>query len=358
MLNYMDYISTHDHEQLVLCHDRESGLRALIGIHNTLLGPSLGGVRLWQYASDEAAALDVLRLSEGMTYKAAIAGLDLGGGKTVIMADGAEDDPAVRSARFRALGRFIEGLGGRYIGAEDVGTKPNDMIDIRQETAYVAGLPLERGGSGDPSPVTAYGVFRGIQALVEMLYNTSDLSGMRVAVQGLGKVGMALADHLLDAGAVVIGADVNLDSVLVAHTKGVKVVEPHQIYDQVCEIFAPCALGASINDNTLMRLKCKIVAGAANNQLAEEHHAEALRELGIVYAVDYVINAGGLINVAQEVSGAYDAEAAYAKASNIYNTVTQMLTLAEAQGITTLEASQQMAQARLEAARERQLQPA
>lgn len=346
MFDCMEYMADHEHEQLVFNYDRHTGLRALIAIHNTTLGPSLGGTRLWRYERREDAVLDVLRLSEGMTYKAAVAGLPLGGGKAVILADGQEADPQVRAARFQAFGRFVDSLSGRYITAEDVGTKPGDMMDILSSTRHVVGLPLERGGSGDPSPMTAFGVLRGIQALVEEVLHTDSLKGVRVAVQGmLGKVGMALTEYLLEAGAVVVGTDIHPGPLREAGRKlGVEVVEdPEAIYSVPCDIFAPCALGAILNDHSIPQLRCKIIAGAANNQLQDiERHAAALQELGIVYAVDYVINAGGLINVASELGG-YDPVAAREKTSRIYYTIKRMLLLAQEEGISTQQAATLMA---------------
>lgn len=342
-MDLTEYMVSHGHEQLVLCTDKKTGLRAYIGVHSTTLGPSLGGVRLWRYDSSEDAILDVLRLSEGMTYKAAVAGLNLGGGKTVIMADGKEQDPSIRIARFRALGNFIERLNGSYIAAEDVGTKPADMMEIRRKTSYVTGIPLEQGGSGDPSPMTAFGVFCGIQALAEDVLGSSDLSDVRVAIQGLGKVGMGLAEHLLEAGATVIGTDVYEERIALAQAKGIQTVSLDAIYDSDCDIFAPCALGAVLNDDTIPRLRCRIVAGAANNQLAAEQHADMLQARDIVYAVDYVLNAGGLINVAQEANGFYDEGNARRQTARIYHTIKQMLQLARQQNITTAAAAHMMA---------------
>ncbi len=347
MLDTMDYIVEHEHEQLVTCFDRHSGLRALIAVHNTTLGPSLGGTRLWHYENSEAAIFDVLRLSEGMTYKAAVAGLTLGGGKSVIMADGKEKDPQVRTARFQAFGRMVENLNGRYIAAEDVGTTTADILTARGETKHVAGLPTEVGGSGDPSPVTAYGVMQGLRALTEIILKTDQFKGVRVAIQGLGKVGISLAEQLVSAGATVIATDINTETCRrAAEEFGIKIVEPEFIYDVDCEIFAPCALGGVINDQTLPRLKCKIVAGSANNQLLDTRHGEALNEMGITYAVDYVINAGGLINVAHELSG-YNKEKALAQAAQIYDTVKKMLALAASEKISEVRAARMMAQERL-----------
>jgi leucine dehydrogenase len=344
----MDYITTHAHEQLVFSYDRETGLRALIAIHDTRLGPALGGTRLWRYDHLDDAVLDVLRLAEGMTYKAAVAGLPLGGGKAVILADGQENDPAVRAARFRAFGRFVDGLGGRYITAEDVGTTPKDMLHILENTNYVVGLPRERGGSGDPSPVTAFGVMQGIRAAAEAVLGTRNLTGVHVAVQGLGKVGWALMEYLLEAGARITATDIRPDVLEQARSIGVRTVEPDKIYDVESDILAPCALGAIINERTIPRLKCRIIAGAANNQLEDvRRDSEALQTRGIVYVVDYVINAGGLINVAAELEG-YDEAKAHARAAEIYYTVQRLLALARTEGVTTHQAAMMLARAALE----------
>ncbi|MFW5709538.1 MAG: Leu/Phe/Val dehydrogenase [Chloroflexota bacterium] len=338
-----DFLATHDHEQFVYRYDHKTGLRAMIAVHNTTLGPGLGGTRLWHYDSLEEAAVDVLRLSEGMTYKAAVAGLNLGGGKSVIIADGREDDPTVRAARFEQFGRFVEELGGRYIAAEDVGTQPTDMIQIKRSTNHVVGMPVEKGGSGDPSPMTAFGVYRGILATVEDVLDRDSLEGIRVSIQGLGKVGIVLAQLLLDAGAVVIGTDVSDHALEEARAMGVEVVDTDAIYDVPVDIFAPCALGAVINDITIPRLTCKIIAGSANNQLDEARHGEILHDRGVVFAVDYVINAGGLINVSYEVGG-YDEARAREKTAHIYDTIKEMLARSKAEGISTLRAAQQMAE--------------
>jgi leucine dehydrogenase len=343
MADPLVFLAEHNHEQVESYFDRATGLRAWIAIHSTRLGPALGGARLWKYASQQDALLDVLRLSEGMTYKAAVAGLSHGGGKTVILADGQEQNPDVRAARFRALGRFIEELGGRYITAEDVGTTTADMVEIRRSTRYVLGMPLEKGGGGDPSPITAFGVLCGIKALVEDALEREHLTGVRVAIQGLGKVGMALAEYLVEAGAKVIGSDVRPEVAEAAKARlKIETVSAETIYDVPCDIFAPCAMGAILNDQTIPRLNCRIVAGSANNQLAEERHGHMLRERGILYAVDYVINAGGLINVASEWTG-YDEEKARAKTANIYHTIKRMLAISRERGISTQLAAHQMA---------------
>jgi leucine dehydrogenase len=360
----IEYMRQHGHEEIATCVDRETGLQAVIALHDTTLGPGLGGTRLSRYASSAEALLDVLRLSEGMTYKAAVAGLPLGGAKAVILADGKEEsDATLRAARFRAFGRFVESLGGRYITAEDVGTTPQDMTEIRRETRHVAGIPREAGGSGDPSPSTAYGVVCGIRALVEEGLGRSSLEGVRVAVQGLGHVGMSLAEQLLrDHGATVIAADVRPAIVEEARKRFAgesrfRLAPADEIHMQDCDVFAPCALGAGINPVTIPQLRCRIVAGAANNQLADEDRdATLLRERNILYAVDYVINAGGLIHVMSELDargGWSEADAARVKAqtANIYNTLKRLLTIAREEGVSPHAAARQMADERIQAAR-------
>ncbi|TVR20570.1 MAG: Glu/Leu/Phe/Val dehydrogenase [Anaerolineaceae bacterium] len=338
MKTTFDFLSRCEHEQFCYHHDKQTGLRAFIAVHNTVRGPGLGGTRLWHYDDLDAAALDALRLSEGMTYKAAVAGLPLGGGKAVIVADGREDDPVCRAERFAAFGAFIDKLGGTYITAEDVGTKPSDMVEIRRNTAHVVGLPAEQGGSGDPSPVTAYGCLRGIEALVESVFGCHGLDGVHVAVQGLGKVGLPLVRMLLDAGASVTAADINPDSVAEARAYGADIVTVDAIYDVDCDVFSPCALGATLNDDTIPRLHARIIAGCANNQLAEARHGDLLHEMGIVYGVDYAINAGGLINVYTEIEG-YDAERARRRAGEIYHTMHRLMQISEMEGVSMVRSA-------------------
>src|SRR5215212_10819377 len=297
-LALFDTMAEMGHEQVVMCHDKSSGYRGVIAIHDTTLGPALGGARFWHYASDEEAIIDALRLSRGMTYKNAVAGLNLGGGKSVIIGD---NRTTKREMTFRAHGRFVESLGGRYITAEDVGTSTADMDFVHMETDYVAGLA---GRSGDPSPVTAHGVFRAIQASAKARWGADDLSTKTVAVQGCGHVGYYLAKELHEAGAKLIVTDIDADRVKrVATEFGARPVGADEIYSVAAEIFAPCALGAIINDRTLPQLKCEIVAGAANNQLLEERHGDELESRNILYAPDYVANAGGVINVYSELAG-------------------------------------------------------
>jgi leucine dehydrogenase len=295
----------NEYEEVVFFHDRPSGLRAIVAIHSTALGPALGGTRFYPFPTEEEALRDVLRLARGMTYKAAAAGLDLGGGKAVIIGDPKRD----RSEELlRTYGRFIESLGGRYITAVDVGTSREDMDILRRETRWVTGVSKRLGGSGDPSPVTAYGVFQGLRACVEDALRAPSLEGVRVVVQGAGKVGYHLVKHLVEAGASVTIADVDVDAVGRAVNEfGVDTVEPEKAHAVECDVFAPCALGAVVRDDTLPNLKCRVIGGAANNQLERPEHGDALHELGILYAPDFVINSGGLMNVADELIG-YDRE--------------------------------------------------
>ncbi|SRR5579883_466056 len=342
-----DLVGERDHEQVVICHDKKSGLKAIIGIHNTTLGPALGGTRMWTYASDYDALNDVLRLSRGMTYKAAVAGLNLGGGKAVIIGDPRTDKT---EEKFRAFGRFVEGLGGRYITAEDVGTSLNEMVWIRSETKYVTGIPVELGGSGDPSPVTALGTYVGIKACAAVKYGSDSLAGKRVMIQGAGHVAWTLAEHLAKEGAKVMVSDIYADKAnALAKATGATVIDPEKVYSVDCDIFAPAALGAIINDQTIPQLKCSIVAGPSNNQLAdEERHAHELKNRGILFAPDYVINAGGLINVANELEG-YSQARALKQAEGIYDVLKKVLLLAQERDITTVEASNHVAEERIRA---------
>ena len=347
-MNIMDYMERYDYEQLVICTDKGVGLRAIIAIHDTTLGPALGGVRMWPYESEEAAITDALRLARGMTYKAAVAGLNLGGGKAVVIGDPAKDKS---EALFWALGRFVESLNGRYIATEDVGITVEDVELIATQTSHVTGLSPYLGSSGDPSPATAVGVHRGIRACAQEVYGSESLNGKRIAIQGVGKVGYRLAKHLQAEEAVLVVTDMN--ERLAARVKeefGATVVAPPEIYDVECDIFSPCALGAIINDDTIPRLKCKIVAGAANNQLAEERHGDELHQRGILYAPDYVINGGGLINLSFELTR-YDAEAAMERVAAIHDTIAQVIAVAKAQGISTAKAADKLADDRIAAAR-------
>lgn len=344
-MKVFDMLAEMGHEQIVLCSDPSCGYRGIIAVHSTRLGPALGGTRFWTYATDEEAIVDALRLSRGMTYKNAVAGLSLGGGKSIIIGDNRTKD---REGIFRAHGRFVESLGGRYITAEDVGTSTKDMDYVHMETGHVAGLA---GKSGDPSPVTAHGVFRAVQASANRRWGSDSLEGKTVSIQGCGNVGRYLAGELHEAGARLVVSDIDPAKVArVASATGAKVVEADAIYSVAADIFSPCALGGILNDETIPSLKVEIVAGGANNQLLEERHGDALEARGILYAPDYVANAGGVINVYGEVEG-WDAQRALDKADDIYDTVLRVFEIAEAYKIPTYEAADRVAEQRLAAAR-------
>lgn len=335
-----------DHEQVVFCHDKDSGLKAIIAIHNTILGPALGGTRMWPYKSEEDALVDVLRLSKGMTYKASAAGLNLGGGKAVIIGDPKKDKS---EALFRNFGAYVNSMNGKYITAEDVGTTVNDMAYIFMETPYVTGIPVTFGGSGDPSPFTAHGVLMGIKASVKEKLKTDSLKGVRVAVQGLGNVGSHLVEYLLKEGALVTVADIDKEKTQkIASKLNLQVLDPETIATSECDVFAPCALGAVINDQNISKLKCKIVAGGANNQLAEYRHGDALMELGVLYAPDYVINAGGLMNVFVELEG-YSRDRAFEKTTQVYDNLMQVFTISREEKIATQRAADRLAEKRIHA---------
>ncbi|MBO2612371.1 Glu/Leu/Phe/Val dehydrogenase [Shewanella algae] len=333
-----NHVSFDEHEQVVFCHDKESGLRAIIAIHNTNLGPAVGGCRMWNYQSDDEALTDVLRLSRGMTYKNALAGLAMGGGKSVIIADPKTEN---REQLFRAFGRFVHSLGGRYYSAEDVGTTPADIMIAHDETPYVLGL---EGMSGDPSPFTAMGTYLGIKAAVKHKLDKDSLKSLKIAVQGVGHVGYYLCKHLHEEGAELFVTDIHQASLDKVTTDfGAVVVAPQDIYALDVDVYAPCALGATLNDTTLPQLKASIVAGCANNQLAEPRHGEQLKQMGILYAPDYVINAGGIINVSFEKD--YDATKSTAKVEEIYNTLLSIFKQADEQNRTTAEVADEMARA-------------
>ena len=344
-MNLFEKLSEMGHEQVVICHDKSSGYRGIIAIHDTTLGPALGGTRFWNYKSDEEAIVDALRLSRGMTYKNAVAGLNLGGGKSVIIGD---NKTPQREMIFRAHGRFVDSLGGRYVTAEDVGTSTGDMDFVHMETEYVAGLA---GQSGDPSPVTAHGVFRAIQASAKQRWGSDSLEGKTITLQGCGNVGYYLAKELHAAGAKLIVTDIDPERVrkVVDETKATA-VGTEEIYGQRADIFAPCALGAIINDKTIPQLKVEIVAGGANNQLLEERHGDILEEKGILYAPDYVANAGGVINVYSELAG-WDRQRSLRKADEIYHTVLGVFEIAKQEGMPTYKAADRLAERRLKAVR-------
>ena len=342
-IDIFEAMNSMGHEQLLLSHDPSCGYFGIIAIHDTTLGPALGGTRFWQYQSTDEAITDALRLARGMTYKSAVAGINLGGGKSVIIGDNKRSD---REALFRAHGRFIGTLGGRYITAEDIGTSPADMEYIKLETDHVAGL---LGLSGDPSPVTGYGVYVGMKAAARVRWGSDSLNGKTVAVQGAGKVAHYLMQHLHTENARIIVTDIDAEKVKRAVQEfGAEGVAPTAIYDQAADIYAPCALGATVNDETLARLKVQVIAGGANNQLAEDRHGDELERRGILYAPDYVINGGGVINVYGELHR-WPVERAKKKAGEIYETLLRIFDIARQERIPTYRAADRLAEQRVAA---------
>jgi leucine dehydrogenase len=339
-----DEMQEMGHEQVVYCRNADVGLRAIIAIHDTTLGPALGGARMWPYGSEGEAVRDALRLARGMTYKAAAAGLNLGGGKAVILGDPKREKS---EALFRAFGRFVESLSGRYITAEDVGTDVNDMEFIFMETRYVTGVHTLHGGSGDPSPVTAYGLLQGLKACALERFGNESVQNLKVAIQGLGNVGFHYAQYLKEEGARLVACDVDAARCKRAEQElGVQIVSADEIYDVPCDVFSPCALGAILNDETIPRLKCKVVAGGANNQLAEDRHGDELQRRGILYAPDYVINAGGLTNVYCELEG-YNRERALRMTRGIFYNLRRVFDIARQVGIATYRAADRLAEERI-----------
>lgn len=343
-MGVFEHIDGDGYEQVVHCSDDQSGLKAIIAIHSTALGPALGGTRFYNYETEEQALTDVLRLAKGMTYKAAAAGLDLGGGKAVIIGDPAR---IKNEELLRAYGRFVETLGGRYITAEDVGTALEDMDTVRRESRWVTGCSKTYGGSGDPSPVTAYGVLQGMKACALEAFGNADLRGRTVALMGVGKVGYALCGYLVEEGAKVTIGDIDVDNLARAVADhGVDTVPLDEVHKQEVDIFAPCALGGIVNDDTISEFRCKVIAGAANNQLARDELGDKLRGMGILYAPDFVINAGGLINVEDELRG-YDRERAMSKVMGIYRAMQLIFTMAKEREISTSKAAMEYAEARI-----------
>lgn len=337
------------YEQLILCYEPHAGLKAIICIHDTTLGPGVGGTRMWPYEHEEDALQDALRLARGMTYKNAAAGLNLGGAKAVIIGDPAKDKSELL---WRAFGRYVQTLGGRYITAEDVGTTPADMEYIRMETKFVVGC-CDAASSGDPSPLTALGVYRGMLACAREAWGQDSLQGRTVALQGLGHVGSALCEILHREGCRLVVSDIRSEAVRAAVERtGAKVVAPEVIYDEECDIFAPCALGAVINDRTVERLRCRVVAGAANNQLQEGRHGEALQQRGILYAPDFIINAGGVINVSDELQpGGYNRDRATRRVETVYENVRRVLAMARKENVAPHRAAEKVAEERIRAMR-------
>jgi leucine dehydrogenase len=331
-------------EQITYFSDERTGLLAIVAIDSTVLGPSLGGIRFWHYADETEMVNDAMRLASAMTMKAAVAGLQQGGGKTVVHW---EDPHAPRTdEQLRVLGRWIDDLGGRYLAAEDVGASQRDMDGIARETPWVTGVDPARGGSGDPSPVTAFGVLHGMRAACAAAFGSSDLAGRRVVIQGAGHVGTVLAHLLTDAGANVGICDIDAEKCGAA---GVPVLAPDAVMTAECDVFAPCALGGVLTKESVADLRCAVVCGAANNQLLDDEAAEALRERSIVYAPDYVVNAGGIINIAEEwAPGGYSLDNAHAAAARIEQTTAAVLRLADADGITTARAADELGRRRIE----------
>lgn len=339
-------LSFDNHEQIVFCNDKDTGLKAIIGIHNTVLGPALGGTRMWNYNNEWEALNDVLRLSRGMTYKSAISGLNLGGGKAVIIGDAkTQKTPEL----MRKFGEFVNSLSGKYITAEDVGMATADMDTVHEVTPHVTGISESLGGSGNPSPVTAYGVYMGMKAAAKYKFGSDNLEGKRILVQGIGNVGQALVGHLTKEGAIVQITDLHEDKLLEASNKyGCTIYTGNDLYSADVDIYAPCALGATINDDTIYKIKAQVIAGAANNQLANENiHGPILQERGIVYAPDFLINAGGIINVYGEIAH-YDKQEALRRTENIYNTTLEIFDYAQKNNLTPQKAAMALAELRIE----------
>jgi leucine dehydrogenase len=339
-------ISKTEHEEVVFCQNKDAGLKAIIAIHNSVLGPALGGLRMWPYATEQDALNDVLRLSRGMTYKAAVSGLNLGGGKAVIIGDPSKDKS---EALFRAFGRFVNSLNGRYITAEDVGIDVNDMEYVYRETEFVTGVHQVHGGSGDPSPFTAYGTLQGLMAALQAKFGNEEVGNYSFAVQGVGHVGMEYVKLLRERGAKVFVTDINTALVQRAvDDYGAEAVASDQIYDVDADVYSPCALGGTINENTLDRLKCQVICGAANNQLATNEIGDEVQRRGILYAPDYAVNAGGLMNVSLEIDG-YNRERAMRMLRTIHFNLARIFEISKRDNIPTYMAADRMAEERINA---------
>ncbi|HWJ02698.1 MAG TPA: Glu/Leu/Phe/Val dehydrogenase dimerization domain-containing protein [Verrucomicrobiae bacterium] len=346
VFNIFEQMEKFGHEQIIFNYDKATGLKAIIGIHDTTLGPALGGCRMWPYETEQDAIIDVMRLSRGMTYKCAVSNVMCGGGKTVIIGDPKTDKS---DEFFQSLGTFVETLKGRFWTGTDVGTVGMDFVSAHKQTKFVNGLPVEYGGSGNSGIITAWGVYNGMKATAKEVFGTDSLEGLTVSIQGLGKVGQVLTGYLLEEGAKVIGTDIfaeNMSKVQAEHP-GVTMVKPEEIYAVECDIFSPNALGAILNDETIPQLKCKAICGAANNQLAEPRHGDKLHELGILYAPDYVVNAGGLIAVADEFQG-FNKDRAFKNASLIYDTVSRIYKASKEQNLPTYIVADLLVEQKLE----------
>lgn len=345
----LEALMHNNHERVIYHYDENTGLKVIVAIHNTTLGPALGGARMWNYTNEEDALMDVLRLSRGMTYKSAVAGLDLGGGKAVLIGD---TNQLKSEAYLRKYGQFIESLQGIYTTAPDVNTTMDDMVDIAKETRHVVGLPAAHQGSGDPSASTAYGTYMALKAIAQHLYGNDSLSGKKIGIQGLGKVGTQLVEYLAKEGSQLYVTDIIPDRMAaIAQAHQVEVIENNELfYELAMDIYAPCALGATINDQTIPRLKCNAIAGAANNQLADEHkHGRMLLEKGIVYAPDFLVNAGGVINVHTEYYGGYNKTLAYQQVERIYTTCLEILKISAQTKKPSQEVAMQSAEQRIQA---------
>ena len=343
-MDTLKHMENHGHEQLVICSEPSVGLRAFIAIHDTTLGPAVGGVRIWPHKTEEDAILDVLRLSRAMTYKSAAADLSLGGGKAIIMADPQKDKT---EALMRAYARYVDTLGGRYITTTDVGSTTRDLEYIALETKHVAGLPTSVGGSGDTSVITGLGIYLGMKACAKAVWGSESLSGRTVAMQGFGKVAYYTAKHILEEGVSLVAADISEGALERAREMGATTVEPEEIYDVPCDIFSPCALGGVLNNGTIPRLGCRIVAGGANNQLLSKEDGAELHRRGILYAPDYIINAGGIINVACEINASYSLDRAREMTERIYETMERLLHIASRDEVPTGQAADRLAEERI-----------
>ena len=347
-MDVLAYMEEQGHEQLVACSGPSVGLKAFIAIHDTTLGPAVGGTRIWPYASETEAIMDALRLSRAMTYKSAAADLPLGGGKSVIMAD---SRTGKSEALMRAYARHVDSLGGRYFTTTDVGSNTRDLEHIALETKYVAGLPVSLGGSGDTSVLTGLGVYLGMKACAKAVWGSDSLSDRTVALQGFGKVAQQTARHLAEEGATLIVTDVSEGAREKARELGVAVVGLEEVYDVPCDVFSPCALGGILNEGTIPRLKCRVVAGGANNQLLNGEDGERLQRAGILYAPDYIINAGGIINVSCEMDGSYSFDRAREMTERIYETMERVLHIAAREETPTAQAADRLAEERLSSVR-------
>ena len=347
-MDIFDYMSDWGYEQLVMCTDPEVGLKAVVSIHDTTLGPACGGLRIWPYESEREAVMDALRLSRAMTYKAAAADLPLGGGKAVVIAD---SHTQKTEALLRSFGRFVDTLGGRYLTTTDVGSTGRDLEYIRQETPHVVGLPASAGGSGDTSTMTGLGIYMGMKACARQVWGSESLAGKKVAVQGFGKVAAYVAHHLLKEDCRLVVADVYEAATDRARDMGIPVVGVKEIYDQDCDIFSPCALGGVLNQDSIPRLKCRVIAGGANNQLATDEDGKDLHRRGILYAPDYIINSGGIINVSAEIGAPYNADRAREKTERIYEIMGQVIEISQNEEVPTYKAADRLAESRLASVR-------